>query len=64
MPKAIVQKLNAEIVRIMAMPEIKERFASFGTDAASSTPQDLARFLAEEVKKIAHVAASVGAKTN
>ncbi|HEX7052303.1 MAG TPA: tripartite tricarboxylate transporter substrate binding protein [Burkholderiales bacterium] len=64
MPKSVVQKLNAEIVRIMAMPEVKERFASFGTDAASSTPEELGRFLAAEVDKIAKVAASVGAKPN
>ena len=64
MPKEVVQRLNTEIVRIMATPEIKERFASFGTDVASSTPEELARFLAAEVKKIAQVAESVGAKTN
>lgn len=64
MPKEVVQRLNAEIVRIMATPEIKERFASFGTDAASSTPEELGRFLAAEVEKIARVAASVGVKPN
>jgi len=64
MPGPIVQRLNGEIVRIMATPEIKERFASFGTDAASSTPEELGRFLAAEVKKIAQVAASVGVKPN
>jgi tripartite-type tricarboxylate transporter receptor subunit TctC len=64
MPKEVVQRLNAEIVRIMATPEIKERFSSFGTDAASSTPEELGRFLAAEVEKIARVAASVGVKPN
>jgi tripartite-type tricarboxylate transporter receptor subunit TctC len=64
MPKPVVQRLNAEIVRIMATPDVKERFASFGTDAASSTPEELGRFLAEEVAKIAAVAKSVGATTN
>ena len=62
MPKPVVQRLNSEIVRIMATPEIKERFASFGTDAASSTPEELGRFLAAEKEKIARVAASVGVK--
>ena len=62
MPAEAVRRLNAEIVRIMATPEIKERFASFGTDAASSTPEELGRFLAAEVEKIAGVARSVGVK--
>jgi tripartite-type tricarboxylate transporter receptor subunit TctC len=60
MPKPVVQRLNAEIVRIMATAEIKERFASFGTDAAVSTPEELGRFLAGEVVKIRRVAESVG----
>jgi tripartite-type tricarboxylate transporter receptor subunit TctC len=64
MPKPVVQRLNSEIVRIMATPEIKERFASFGTDAASSTPEELGRFLAAEKEKIARVAVSVGEKPN
>ena len=64
MPKQVVQRLNTEIVRIMHTPEIQARFASFGTDAASSTPEELGRFLAAEVKKIAQVAESVGAKPN
>ena len=64
MPKPVVQRLNSEIVRIMATPEIKARFASFGTDAASSTPEELGRFLAAEVEKIARVAESVGVKPN
>ncbi|MGH8667900.1 MAG: Bug family tripartite tricarboxylate transporter substrate binding protein [Burkholderiales bacterium] len=64
MPQDIVRRLNTEIVRIMGTQEIKERFASFGTDAASSTPEELGRFLAAEVKKIAQVAESVGAKAN
>ena len=64
MPRPVVLRLNSEIVRIMATPEIKERFASFGTDAASSTPEELGRFLAAEKEKIARVAASVGEKPN
>ena len=61
-PKEIVAKLNAEIVRIMALPEMKERFLSFGTDVATSTPEQLGQFLKDEVAKIGKVAKEVGAK--
>ena len=64
MPPEVVRRLNAEIVRIMATPEMQQRFASFGTDAATSTPEELGRFLAEEVAKIAAIAKSVGATTH
>jgi tripartite-type tricarboxylate transporter receptor subunit TctC len=61
-PREIVARLNAEIGRIMALPEMKERFLSFGTDAATSTPEQLGQFLRDEVAKIAKVVKDVGAK--
>ncbi len=61
-PREIIVRLNAEIGRIMALPEIKERFLSFGTDATTSTPEQLAQFLREELAKIAKVVKDVGAK--
>jgi len=63
-PKDVVQRLNAEIVRAMALPDMKEKFLSFGTDAASSTPEELGRFLSSEVAKIGKIAKDVGAKND
>jgi tripartite-type tricarboxylate transporter receptor subunit TctC len=60
--REIVQRLNAEIVKAMALPEVKEKFLSFGTDAASSSPEELGRFVAAEVAKIGKIARDVGAK--
>jgi tripartite-type tricarboxylate transporter receptor subunit TctC len=60
-PNEIVQRLNAEIVKAMALPDMKERFLSFGTDAATSTPEELGRFLAEEVAKIGRIVKDTGA---
>jgi tripartite-type tricarboxylate transporter receptor subunit TctC len=61
-PREVVQRLNGEIVKAVALPEIRERFLSFGTDAASSTPEELGRFLADEVSKIGKIARESGAK--
>jgi tripartite-type tricarboxylate transporter receptor subunit TctC len=61
-PREIVQRLNAETVKALALPEVKERFLSFGTDAASSTPEELGRLLADEVSRIGRIAKDVGAK--
>ena len=63
-PREIVQRLNAEIVKAMALPEMKEKFLSFGTDAATGTPDELGRFLAVEVAKIGKIAREVGAKND
>jgi tripartite-type tricarboxylate transporter receptor subunit TctC len=64
LPREIVQRLNAEIVKAMASPQMKERFLSFGTDADTSTPEALGAFLAQEVAKIRKIAVSVGATTS
>jgi tripartite-type tricarboxylate transporter receptor subunit TctC len=64
LPREVVQRLNGEIVKAMARPEMKERFLSFGTDAETSSPEELGRFLAAEVAKIRRIAQSVGATTN
>ena len=61
-PREVIQRLNAEIVKAMALADVKERFLSFGTDAATSTPEELGRFLAGEVAKIGKIARDTGAK--
>ncbi|MSQ54124.1 MAG: tripartite tricarboxylate transporter substrate binding protein [Betaproteobacteria bacterium] len=61
-PRETVQRLNAEIVKAMSLPEMRERFLSFGTDATTGTPEELGRFLAAEVAKIGRIARDTGAK--
>ena len=60
-PREVVQRLNAEIVKAMGAQEMKDKFLAFGTDAATSTPEELGRYLASEVAKIAKIAKDVGA---
>jgi tripartite-type tricarboxylate transporter receptor subunit TctC len=64
MPPEIVAKLNSEIRRIMAMPDVQTQFLALGTDTATSTPEELRAMFVDEVEKIKRVAKSVGATTN
>ncbi|MFL6799636.1 MAG: Bug family tripartite tricarboxylate transporter substrate binding protein [Xanthobacteraceae bacterium] len=41
-PQGIIDKINAEVVRILAMPDVKERFAAGGVDVIPSSPAELA----------------------
>ncbi len=50
-PRAIIDKLNAATVKVMARPAVKERFASFGADAFSSTPEKMGAFIKEDFAK-------------
>jgi tripartite-type tricarboxylate transporter receptor subunit TctC len=54
-PKDIVALLNREIVRIIALPDVKERFATLGLDPVGGTPDDFARQLRAEGEKWAKV---------
>ena len=45
MPKEITEKLNAEMAKIIARPDVKARLAEMGFDAFSSTPAELDAFV-------------------
>ena len=51
--------MNADIRAAMATGDVQARFATFATDPATSTPEELARMLASEVAKIKRIARSV-----
>ena len=51
LPAAIVDRLNQECQAILAMPEVRERFAAMGIATMPGSPQDATRFIAGEVDK-------------
>jgi tripartite-type tricarboxylate transporter receptor subunit TctC len=63
-PDAILRRLNAEIVRVHALPEVKERYAGFGIEAASSTPEQFAAAVRADAEKFSKIIRATGAKVN
>jgi tripartite-type tricarboxylate transporter receptor subunit TctC len=61
-PPAIVNKLNAEVRRILALPEVRERIASTGADASSNTPEAFVEYIRSELVKWDNVVKVSGAK--
>lgn len=59
-PQAIVDKLNATVAAVVALPEVKQQFAEQGTEAAYSTQAEMARVLREEYARLGAVAKKVG----
>jgi tripartite-type tricarboxylate transporter receptor subunit TctC len=59
---AIVNVLNKEIIAALAKQEVKERFAAIGFDIRTSTPEEFARFIKEDMARIAKVIKSSGIK--
>jgi tripartite-type tricarboxylate transporter receptor subunit TctC len=50
-PRAVVQKLNAEIGKALANPELSKRFADMGLEAKHSTPEAFGKFLQAEITR-------------
>jgi tripartite-type tricarboxylate transporter receptor subunit TctC len=51
-PAAIVQRMHAELVRIMSSPNVVERLATVGMDNSTSpTPDDFAKMIAAELQR-------------
>ena len=61
-PKAVVDRLNAEITRAANAPDMKEAWAKQGAIAMSMTPEEFTRFMRADIEKWAHVVKISGAK--
>lgn len=59
-PEPVVRTLNAVVVQVLALPEIKEQFLRLGAEAKTSTPEELSRLVRDEVQKWARVAKDAG----
>ena len=63
-PKPIVDKLNAEITKIVNRPDVKEAWSKQGAEPMAMTPAEFARFMNEDVEKWAKVVKISGAKVD
>jgi tripartite-type tricarboxylate transporter receptor subunit TctC len=54
-PQPLVDRLSAELAKIMRDPEIKAKFADLGADTIGSTPVEFAAYMEAERKKWAEV---------
>jgi tripartite-type tricarboxylate transporter receptor subunit TctC len=61
-PRPIVDKLNAEITRILSTPEVKEQLAAQGTEVRAGTPEAMASFMRAEIARWAKVVKQAGVK--
>lgn len=61
-PRAIVQRLNAEVVRALPLPDVKEKLAGDGSEFGRNTPEQFATFIKDEIAKWGKVIKASGAK--
>ncbi|MGH8621832.1 MAG: tripartite tricarboxylate transporter substrate binding protein, partial [Burkholderiales bacterium] len=54
-PKAIVDKLAGEMIRILQQPETRARYGTAGMEIIASTPEQFREAIASEIKRWARV---------
>jgi tripartite-type tricarboxylate transporter receptor subunit TctC len=63
-PKAVVDKLNAEIAKVIARPDVKDAWAKQGAVPMTMTPAEFETYLKGDIEKWAKVVATAGIKAN
>jgi tripartite-type tricarboxylate transporter receptor subunit TctC len=63
-PRAVVEKLSSELVRIVRMPEVSGALQTSGAEPSPLGPDDFAAFVKTEVEKWAKVVAATGMTAN
>ena len=64
MPQPVVQRLNAEFVKALREPDLRQRLASQGADPLTSSPDEFAAYLRAEIDKWAKVVKAAGARAD
>ena len=61
-PKPVIDRLNAEVLRVFRLPEVAERLKTLGLEPVLSSPEELAAYQASEITKWTKVVKESGAR--
>jgi len=57
---ALVQRLNGELKRVTALPDVQERYASLGMNPAHSAPRDVTELIRSDTRKFGPILKAAG----
>jgi len=63
-PRAIVDKLNADIVRVLNMPDVRDRLAAMGSTPVGGTPEQFGDYVKREIERWGRVIRERGIKVD
>lgn len=63
-PATLVRRLNQDLQRVVALPDVRARFTELGMEPAGTTETELARIIQSDLVKWANVIKASGAKTD
>jgi tripartite-type tricarboxylate transporter receptor subunit TctC len=61
-PKPIVDRLQAEVIRVLADPDVKQKLIAQGLEARPGTATEFGKFIDDETRKWGEVIRAAGLK--
>ncbi len=61
-PREVIRRLDAELVKVVSAPDIRERFAALGVEPQSRTSEQMAAYLKSEIDKYGKIVRAIGLK--
>lgn len=59
-PRPVIDRLNAEVARVLKTPEMREKMAGLGTEIVANSPDQFAQYLREETAKWSKIVKDAG----
>jgi tripartite-type tricarboxylate transporter receptor subunit TctC len=59
-PRPIIARINAELIRVMQEPELKERLMTMAAEPRTSTPEEFGSYIRQEIAKWGEVVRKAG----
>jgi tripartite-type tricarboxylate transporter receptor subunit TctC len=63
-PRPVIARIHAELVRAVALPDVKERMFNLGMEVAGSTPEQLGALVASDIAKWGKVIKASGVRVD
>ena len=63
-PRDIITRLHGEIVKVLLMPDTRQRLFDQGTEPVASSPQQFEAYIKSELEKYAKIIRQSGAKAD
>ena len=63
-PAAVVNKLNREIVRVVRLPDVKEKFLNIGVETLGNSPAEFTAIVQSEIIRMSKVIKAAGIKAD
>lgn len=61
-PRAVIQKINATMAKVVSTPEMREQLAFQGAEAATGTPDEFRKAIADEIVETGKLVRAIGLK--